>query len=95
MKQEIKALNRHHNQELARAVMPMQVFTTLFSCKESLRNGTIFPDLYRPYRFRRHHRNHKHNEFHEPHRHHGHHEHNECHEPHERHKHHRRPKNYK
>ena len=34
---------------LAEACIPFQEFEELFSPKESLRNGTVFPSLFRPY----------------------------------------------
>ena len=36
-------------EELARAYMPDQKMCSIFSEKNSLINGTIFPELYRPY----------------------------------------------
>ncbi|NLW09427.1 MAG: spore coat associated protein CotJA [Firmicutes bacterium] len=39
--------------QLARAYVPSQVFTQRFSAMEGLSKGTIFPELYMPYRPRR------------------------------------------
>lgn len=36
--------------KLARAYVPFQVFTTRFDPMEGLRRGTIFPELFMPYR---------------------------------------------
>ncbi|MCL6635433.1 MAG: spore coat associated protein CotJA [Peptococcaceae bacterium] len=38
-----------NDQQLARAYVPVQSWTTPFSPQEALSKGTIFPDLYRPY----------------------------------------------
>lgn len=35
---------------LARAYVPFQVYSTRFEPLEALRRGTIFPELYMPYR---------------------------------------------
>ena len=35
--------------ELARAYVPEQKMCRIFSEKDSLMNGTIFPELYKPY----------------------------------------------
>ncbi|HHY92972.1 MAG TPA: spore coat associated protein CotJA [Firmicutes bacterium] len=35
---------------LARAYVPFQMYTTRFEPLEALRRGTIFPELYMPYR---------------------------------------------
>ncbi|MDI3281448.1 MAG: spore coat associated protein CotJA [Bacillota bacterium] len=37
---------------LARAFVPFQTYRTTFSPEEGLRKGTIFPELYFPYRER-------------------------------------------
>ena len=39
--------------QLARAYSPSQVFTQRFGAMEGLSKGTIFPELYMPYRPRR------------------------------------------
>ncbi|MFZ5592413.1 MAG: spore coat associated protein CotJA [Bacillota bacterium] len=39
----------HNDQQLARAYVPVQTWTTTYSPQEGLSKGTIFPDLYRPY----------------------------------------------
>ncbi|BCV23898.1 MAG TPA: spore coat associated protein CotJA [Firmicutes bacterium] len=36
--------------QLARAYVPFQIFTTRLEPLEGLRRGTIFPELYMPYR---------------------------------------------
>jgi hypothetical protein len=36
--------------QLARAYVPFQIFTTRLEPLEGLRHGTIFPELYMPYR---------------------------------------------
>lgn len=35
--------------ELARACVPSQVMSQLFSPREALQKGTLFPELYKPY----------------------------------------------
>lgn len=35
--------------ELARAYVPVQVYSMIWSPAEGLQRGTIFPELYRPY----------------------------------------------
>lgn len=40
--------NCHNQQQLARAYVPVQSWTTPFSSQEALSKGTIFPELYRP-----------------------------------------------
>lgn len=35
--------------ELAQAYIPFQQFGNLYPPEESLKKGTLFPDLYRPY----------------------------------------------
>lgn len=37
---------------LARAYMPVQTFTRKFEPFEALQRGTLFPELYQPYRAR-------------------------------------------
>ncbi|WP_084804353.1 spore coat associated protein CotJA [Halonatronum saccharophilum] len=44
--------HRHHHR-LARAYVPSQVYTQRYDPAEGLNLGTIFPELYRPYRRRR------------------------------------------
>ncbi|MCL2323165.1 MAG: spore coat associated protein CotJA [Oscillospiraceae bacterium] len=48
MKKEVKSEIR--NVELAQAYVPFQKMNRLFSPEEGLRKGTIFPELYKPYR---------------------------------------------
>ncbi len=38
--------------ELARAYIPFQMMNQVFSPNEALRKGTLFPELYRPYRLK-------------------------------------------
>lgn len=45
---QFKALFRFG--ELAMAFIPIQVYTRRFDPAEGLRRGTIFPELYKPYR---------------------------------------------
>lgn len=45
---QFKALFRFG--ELAMAFVPIQVYSRRFDPAEGLRRGTIFPELYRPYR---------------------------------------------
>ena len=40
---------RSCNRELARCYVPIQVMSEVFSSREALRKGTLFPELYRPY----------------------------------------------
>lgn len=40
--------------QLARAYIPWQRFTTKWSPAEGLARGTIFPELYKPYKPRKH-----------------------------------------
>ncbi|WP_127018262.1 spore coat associated protein CotJA [Anoxybacter fermentans] len=35
--------------ELARAYVPIQMYTQQYSPEDGLKRGTIFPELYRPY----------------------------------------------
>jgi len=43
----------HYDKEnewiLARAYVPFQIMNQVFSPNEALKNGTLFPELYRPY----------------------------------------------
>ena len=36
--------------ELARAYVPFQIMNQVFSPDEALKKGTLFPELYRPYK---------------------------------------------
>lgn len=37
--------------ELARAYVPFQIMGKIYSCKEALEKGTLFPELYKPYKY--------------------------------------------
>ncbi|NLN14943.1 MAG: spore coat associated protein CotJA [Tissierellia bacterium] len=37
------------NKQLARCYVPIQVMNRVYSSREALRRGTLFPELYRPY----------------------------------------------
>lgn len=39
----------HENVPLAMAYVPIQEFSTVFDLCEGLKNGTIFPELYKPF----------------------------------------------
>lgn len=39
----------HESVPLAMAYVPMQEFNTVFELCEGLKNGTIFPELYKPF----------------------------------------------
>lgn len=41
------------NMRLAQAYIPYQIMTRTFPPMEALQKGTLFPELYRPYRRRR------------------------------------------
>lgn len=36
--------------QLARAYVPFQIMNQIFSPSEALRKGTLFPELYQPYK---------------------------------------------
>lgn len=40
----------YRNKELARASVPYQYYTDSYPLMEALKKGTLFPELYRPYR---------------------------------------------
>lgn len=42
-------IERRHNNDLARAYVPFQVMDQVYSPREALKKGTLFPELYRPY----------------------------------------------
>ncbi|MGI6603837.1 MAG: spore coat associated protein CotJA [bacterium] len=48
--QEAKAQEAMQHLQLARAYVPFQIYTTRFDPVEGLRRGTIFPELYMPYK---------------------------------------------
>lgn len=39
------------NYKLAQAYVPFQVMGMVYDPKEALQKGTLFPELYRPYRY--------------------------------------------
>lgn len=41
------------NRELARCYVPFQIMNEVYDNREALRRGTLFPELYRPYRMDR------------------------------------------
>lgn len=41
--------NAAREKELARAYVPFQIMNQVYSPKEALDKGTLFPELYRPY----------------------------------------------
>ena len=42
--------NKNNEGNLARAYIPFQIMNQIFSPDEALKKGTLFPELYRPYR---------------------------------------------
>lgn len=45
--------HRHRHMELARAYVPVQHYTDKYPLDTALNRGTLFPDLWRPYRKKR------------------------------------------
>jgi hypothetical protein len=41
---------KRNEESLARVYIPFQIMNRVFSPSEALKNGTLFPELYRPYR---------------------------------------------
>lgn len=42
-------IEKRHVNDLARAYVPFQVMGQVYSPREALKKGTLFPELYRPY----------------------------------------------
>lgn len=42
-------IERRPNNDLARAYIPFQIMDKVYSPREALKKGTLFPELYRPY----------------------------------------------
>ena len=42
-------IERSPNNDLARAYVPFQIMGTVYSPREALKKGTLFPELYKPY----------------------------------------------
>lgn len=41
---------KRNEEALARAYVPFQIMNQVFSPSEALKKGTLFPELYRPYK---------------------------------------------
>lgn len=44
---------RRKGDALARAYVPFQIMNQVFDSSEALKKGTLFPELYKPYTFRK------------------------------------------